>query len=256
MRGDRFTDKSAIVSGGSTGCGAAAARMLAAEGARVGVIDRRVEEGRQLVKEIRDAGGKAVFAEADVSDAAAVRAAVKTVADAIGPATLLFNHAGTTIVKPFLDLSEADIAQLMGINVHSMFYVSQAVIPGMLAAGGGAIVCTSSCSAICATPMEVLYDTTKGAVHQFARSLAIEFRDRNIRCNAVCPGFIRTPHGLGEIDALRKHGVKVTEADIAALQVRICEPEEIARAALLLLSDDASFISATHLFVDNGYSAT
>jgi NAD(P)-dependent dehydrogenase (short-subunit alcohol dehydrogenase family) len=256
MRGDRFTGKSAIVSGGATGCGAAAARMLAEEGAKVGVIDRKAEIGRQLVKEIRDAGGTAVFAEADVSDAAAVKAAVKAVTDAHGPATLLFNHAGITIVKPFLELTEADITNLIGINVHSMFFMSQAVLPGMLAAGGGAIVCTSSCSAICATPMEVLYDTTKGAVHQFARSLAIEFRDRNIRCNAVCPGFIRTPHGLGEIEALRKYGVKVTEADIAALQMRICEPEEVARAALFLLSDEASFISATHLFVDNGYSAT
>jgi NAD(P)-dependent dehydrogenase (short-subunit alcohol dehydrogenase family) len=256
MRGDRFTGKSAIVSGGSTGCGASAARMLAAEGAKVGVIDRKAEIGRQLVKEIRDAGGTAVFAEADVSDAAAVKAAVKSVTDAQGPATLLFNHAGITIVKPFLELTQADIDSMIGINVHSMFFMSQAVLPGMLEAGGGAIVCTSSCSAICATPMEVLYDTTKGAVHQFARSLAIEFRDRNIRCNAVCPGFIRTPHGLGEIESLRKYGVKVTEADIAALQVRICEPEEVAAAALFLLSDEASFISATHLFVDNGYSAT
>jgi NAD(P)-dependent dehydrogenase (short-subunit alcohol dehydrogenase family) len=256
MRGDRFTGKSAIVSGGATGCGGAAARMLAEEGAKVGVIDRKADIGRQLVKEIRDAGGTAEFAEADVSDAAAVKAAVKTVSDAHGPATLLFNHAGITIVKPFLEITQADINNMIGINVHSMFFMSQAALPGMLAAGGGAIVCTSSCSAICATPMEVLYDTTKGAVHQFARSLAIEFRDRNIRCNAVCPGFIRTPHGLGEIEALRKYGVKVTEQDIAALQVRICEPEEVARAALFLLSEEASFINATHLFVDNGYSAT
>jgi NAD(P)-dependent dehydrogenase (short-subunit alcohol dehydrogenase family) len=256
MRGDRFTGKTAIVSGGATGCGAAAARMLAAEGARVGVIDRKADIARQLAAEIRAAGGQAVFAEADVSDAAAVKAAVQAVTEAIGPATLLFNHAGITIVKPFLELTEADIGKLICINVHSMFFMSQAVIPGMIAAGGGAIVCTSSCSAICATPMEVLYDTSKGAVHQFARSLAIEFRDRNIRCNAVCPGFIRTPHGLGEIEALRKYGVRVTEQDIAALQTRICEPEEVAEAALFLLSNEASFISGTHLFVDNGYSAT
>ena len=104
--------------------------------------------------------------------------------------------------------------------------------------------------------MEVLYDTTKGAVHMFARSLAIEYRNRGIRCNAVCPGFIRTPHGLGEISALQKYGVKVTEDDIASMQMRMCEPDEIAQAALFLLSDEASFVTGTHLYVDNGYSAT
>ena len=85
-----------------------------------------------------------------------------------------------------------------------MFLMTRAVLPGMIAAGGGSIVCTSSISAVAATPMEVLYDTTKGACHMFARAIAVEFRDRNIRCNAVCPGFIRTPHGLREVAELQQ----------------------------------------------------
>ena len=252
----RLAGTVALVSGGATGCGAAAARLFAAEGAKIGIVDRNAEAGEALAAELRAAGFEAVFAAADVSQADQVTAAVATVAATLGPVTRLFNHAGTLIVKRFLEVTEAEWDWLMAVNVKSMFLMTRAVLPGMLAAGGGAIVCTSSISATLATPGEVLYDTTKGACHMFARAIAVEFRDRNVRCNAVCPGFIRTPHGLGEIDALRKHGVKVTEADIAALQVRICEPEEIARAALFLLSDDASFISATHLFVDNGYSAT
>jgi NAD(P)-dependent dehydrogenase (short-subunit alcohol dehydrogenase family) len=103
--------------------------------------------------------------------------------------------------------------------------------------------------------MEVLYDTTKGACHMFARAIAVEFRDRNIRCNAVCPGFVRTPHGLREVAELQRYGVDVSEAALAAQQGRICEPEEVARAALFLASDDASFVNGTHLFVDNGFTA-
>jgi NAD(P)-dependent dehydrogenase (short-subunit alcohol dehydrogenase family) len=108
---------------------------------------------------------------------------------------------------------------------------------------------------VAATPMEVLYDTTKGACHMFARAIAVEFRDRNIRCNAVCPGFIKTAHGMREVEALTKHGVDVSDAAIAAQQGRMCRPEEVAEAALFLASERASFISGTHLFVDNGFTA-
>ena len=132
---------------------------------------------------------------ADVSDETQVIEAVKGVERAFGPVTVLFNHAGTIVIKPFLETTLTEWDWLHAVNVRSMFLVTRAVLPGMIAAGGGSIVCTSSISAVAGTPMEVLYDTTKGAVHMFARAIAVEFRDRNIRCNAVCPGFIRTPHG-------------------------------------------------------------
>jgi NAD(P)-dependent dehydrogenase (short-subunit alcohol dehydrogenase family) len=143
----------------------------------------------------------------------------------------------------------------MDVNVRSMFIMTQSVLAGMLAAGGGAIVNTSSISAVAATPMEVLYGLTKGAVHMFSRAIAVEFRDRGIRCNAVCPGFIRTAHGMREVEALTKHGVDVSDAALAAQQGRMCEPMEVARAALFLASDDASFVNGTHLFVDNCFTA-
>ena len=96
----------------------------------------------------------------------------------------------------------------------------------------------------------------QGACHMFARALAVEYRERGIRCNAVCPGFIRTPHGLREQRELVAMGVDgVSDAGLAAAQGRWCEPEEVARAALFLLSDDASFVSGTRLFVDNCFSA-
>ncbi len=251
----RLAGKVAIISGGATGMGGAASRLFAAEGAKVGIIDRNPVAAGETVKAIRDAGGEAMFAIADVSIGEDVSRAVQEVSGALGPVTVLFNHAGTIVIKHFLETTEEEWDWLHAVNVKSMFHMTKAVLPQMIDAGGGAIVCTSSISAVAGTPMEVLYDTTKGAVHMFARAIAVEFRDRNIRCNAVCPGFVRTPHGIREVTELQKLGVDVSEAAIMAQQGRICEPEEVARAALFLASDEASFVNGTHLFVDNGFTA-
>ncbi len=252
---DRLKGKTAIISGGATGMGAASARLFAAEGAAVGVIDRNVEAGQALVAELKAKAYRAHFAEADVSSKAEVEAAVASVNSALGPVNVLFNHAGTIVIKPFLDTEEKDWDFLFDVNVKSMYLMTRAVLPQMLANGGGAIVCTSSISAVYATPNEVLYDATKGAVHMFARAIAVEFRDQGIRCNAVCPGFIQTPHGNREVEELTKYGVDVSDAAIAAAQGRMGKPEDVARAALYLASDDAEFVNGAQLFVDNGFSA-
>lgn len=251
----RLAGKTAIISGGATGMGGAASKLFAAEGAKVAIIDRNETAAQETVAAIRSAGGVAESFVADVSDEGQVERAVKASAAAFGPANVLFNHAGTIVIKPFLETTLDEWEWLHAVNVRSMFLVTRAVLPGMIASGGGSIVCTSSISAVAGTPMEVLYDTTKGAVHMFARAIAVEFRDRNIRCNAVCPGFIRTPHGLREVRELSALGIDASEAALAVQQGRIGEPEEVAQAALFLASDDASFINGTHLFVDNGFTA-
>lgn len=241
-----------MISGGAAGVGGAASELFAAEGAHVAIVDRQEQAGRATAARIEAAGGRAFFVKADVSEAEAVEAAAATILHRFGGRVdTLYNHAGMVIVKPFLDTSEAEWDWMMGVNVKSMFLMTRAFLPAMLAAGQGTIVNTSSISAVAGTPMEVLYCTSKGACHMFTRAIAVEYRDRGIRCNAVCPGFIRTAHGLRELDELRGFGVEVTEADITRLQGRICEPEEVARAALFLAGPESSFVNGETLFVDN-----
>lgn len=252
MPGLRLEGKHAIVSGGAAGAGGAASEVFAREGAKVAIVDIQEEAGLALVERISAAGGKASFFKADVSLSDEVE-------DAIGKANrlfdnridVLFNHAGTVIIKPFLETTEGDWDRMMNINVKSMFLVTKAVLPSMLD-HGGAIVNTSSISAVAGTPMEVLYCTSKGACHMFTRAIATEYRDNGIRCNAVCPGFIRTAHGIRELKELQDYGVEVTEEDICRIQGRICEPEEVANAALFLASSEASFVNGETMFVDNG----
>ena len=252
---DRLKGKVALISGGATGMGGAASKLFAAEGAKVAIVDRNLEAAQATCAEIISAGGKAVALQADVSKAIEVNAAVAKAKEAFGSINVLFNHAGTIDIKPFLETTEEEWDWLHAVNVKSMFLMTKAVLPQMLAAGGGSIVCTSSISAVLATPNEVLYDTTKGAVHMFSRAIAVEYRDRNIRCNAVCPGFIRTPHGNREVKELAALGLDVSDAAIAAQQGRMGEPEDVARAALYLASDESAFITGQQLFVDNGFSA-
>ena len=251
----RFSGMVAVITGGAGGAGRAATLRFAAEGASVGIVDIQTQAGEQLASEIEAAGGHAMFVEADVSQAQSVKKAVDGILQRFAKVDILFNHAGTLIVKPFLETTEAEWDWLMAVNVKSMFLMSQAILPSMLEAGGGIIINTGSISSTTAAPMESLYCTTKGAVLQLTRAIAVEFRDQGIRCNAIAPGFIRTPHGLREMAECTALGVDFTEADMAKLQGRFCEPEEVASVAVFLASDDASFINGASITVDNTWTA-
>lgn len=251
----KFLDKTVIVSGGATGVGAASVVRFAEEGAQVAIFDRNVTAGEKLAEQLSTLGHKVAFFHVDVSDPHMVSQGVQACIDTFGKINVLFNHAGTILIKPFLEIETEEWDELFAINVKSMFLVTKAALPHMIAGGGGAIVCTSSISATAATPTEVAYNATKGACHMFARAIAMEFRDRNIRCNAVCPGFIDTPHGRKEIAALQAYGVGASEEELTVRQGRAATPDEVADAVLFLASDDARFINGTYLYVDNGFTA-
>lgn len=196
----------ALITGGTGGYGLAASELFAAEGAKVGIVDLPRSDGEAVAQRLRNQGHDAIFAPADVSNAAEVQRAVAAVRAAFGPITVLMNHAGILAAVPFLETSEEEWDRVVAVNVKSMFLVTRAVLPDMVAAGAGSIICTSSISAVVGTPMEVLYCTSKGACHIFARAIAVEFRGLGIRSNAICPGFIATAHGLREIETLSKYG--------------------------------------------------
>ena len=251
----RLAGRTAVITGGAGGMGRAASILFAQAGARVAILDIQTDAGQQTVKDISDAGGTAMFIDTDVSKGPAIRAALDKVVRDWGRIDTLFNHAGTIIVKPLHDTTDADYDRLMDVNVRSAFITCREVVAHMRDHGGGSIVITSSIGGEKGFALESLYCMTKGAVLQLARSIAVEYRDAGIRANAVCPAFVRTDHGLGEIAELDGLGQNWNEADLRAVQGRICDPEEVAAAALFLASDEASFVNGCALYVDNGWYA-
>ncbi len=196
--------------------------MFSREGARVAIIDIQEQAAQDTVEQIRLAGGEAHFFQADVSKADQVDRAFDAIRDRVGPYDVLFNHAGTIIVKPLHESTEEDYDRLMDINVRSAFLVCRRALPEMVANGGGSVVITASIASELGYALEALYCMSKGAVLQLARTISVEYRERGIRCNAVCPGFDKTAHGLREIAELDAAGQAWKEGDLTATQGRIC----------------------------------
>lgn len=251
----RLAGKIAIITGGAAGMGGATSLAFAEEGAIVAILDIQKEAGEEVAQLIREKGGIAEFVQTDVSDAAQVDAAFDRVNEIFGGYNVLFNHAGTITVKPLHESTEEDYDRLMDINVRSAFLVCRRAVKEMSDNGGGSIVITGSIASELGYALESLYCMTKGAVLQLARTISVEYRDRGIRCNAVCPGFVKTAHGLREISELDAAGQEWEEGALADAQGRICEPEEVAAAVVFLASDESSFITGNALYVDNGWYA-
>ena len=251
----KLKNKKVIITGGASGIGKATAELFCHEGAQVAILDINKTEGEKTVNKININKKKAFFFETDLTKSKEVKNSINKVLNQFKEINILFNHAGTIIVKPLHKSSEDDYNYLMDINVRSAFLVCNQVIPIMLKNKGGNIIITSSIGGEKGFALESLYCMTKGAVLQLARSIAVEYRDQRIRCNAVCPGFVKTNHGLREIKELDEQGQNWNEADLHSVQGRICKPEEVASAVLYLASDDSSFVNGTALYVDNAWYA-
>ena len=252
---NRFAGKVAVVTGGASGMGRAQALRLAEEGAAVGVLDINATGAAETVELISGQGGIAARFIADLTDAAQVDQAVADIRSRFGVVDLLFNNAGTVLVKPFAETTEGDFDHLMAVNVKSAFMVSRRLIPHMVENGGGAIVMMSSVAAMRGFALEAIYGMTKAAIQALTINIAVEYRERGIRCNAICPAFVRTPHGMGEIEKFKAYGIDWSEEALVDCQLRICEPEDVAAVALYLASPDAGFLNGVAVPIDNGWMA-
>ncbi|WP_025810142.1 SDR family NAD(P)-dependent oxidoreductase [Pseudomonas chlororaphis] len=251
----RLAGKVALITGGAGEGGLAVSELFAYEGAKVAILDLPKSQGEAVAERIIAAGGTACFFPTDVSVAEQVNRAVALTEERFGAVRVLVNHADIISVGHFHETSERERDRLVNINVKRMFLVTRAVLPKMIKAGGGGIVYTSSISPAGGTPMEALYRATQLACQSFARGVAEKYRDKNIRSNAVCPGYIGSFHGQPEWALLRRFGIDALDEGIASMPGRLCDPEEVAAAALFLASDDATFVTGTQLFMDNVYTA-
>jgi NAD(P)-dependent dehydrogenase (short-subunit alcohol dehydrogenase family) len=245
--------KVAIITGAATGIGRASAVHFAQAGARLILTDVRGDELAQTVRAVRHAGGEAISLTADLVRPEDCAAVVEQAVNTWRRVDILFNNAGvgTMVVGgtvETIDLERWDLAQ--DVNVRAIYLTSRAAIPAMRAAGGGSIVNTASVSAFrgSASRPSHAYAASKGAVLALTHAMAASYGRDRIRVNAICPGVIRT--------RLTADMIENVEREVSAGRIipigRVGEPEDVARCAVFLASDDASFISGTHIVVDGG----
>lgn len=247
----------ALITGAGSGIGRAAAELFASEGAAVAVVDVRVDAAEETVAKIAAGGGRAQAVAADVTVDADVTAAMARTLDSWGRLDVLYNNAGVDSRGSVADATEDDWDRCFSVNVKGTFLCSRAAVPHLAASGGGAIVNQGSVAALVGVPNFAAYCAAKGAVVALTRSMAIDLAPQSVRVNAICPGTVFTP--LME-PLLRARGDGDLQAGLAKTTAkypigRLGTPEEIARVALFLASDDASFVTGSIVTADGGMTA-
>jgi glucose 1-dehydrogenase len=238
-----------VVTGASNGIGAACARRLARDGARVALWDVAEAPGAALCDELRAAGHEAHFTRCDVSSKAAVDAALAATLAAFGRVDGLVNNAGIFRAAEFLDVTEEDWDAVINVNLKGSFLVGQAVARQMVAQGGGAIVNMSSVNGLTAIATIASYNASKGGINQLTRAMALGLVDHGVRVNAVAPGTIATDLARDAVltsDAARQRILGRTPMK------RLGEPGEIANVVAFLLSDASSYMTGEIVYVDGG----
>jgi NAD(P)-dependent dehydrogenase (short-subunit alcohol dehydrogenase family) len=251
----RLAKKVAIITGAATGIGRAAALLFAREGARVVVADVDEEGGRETVTLIEEAGGEALYVRVDVTRPTDVERMVRTAVETYGRLDVLFNNAAVNLAATVTETSEEAWDRIMAVNVKGVFLGCKYAIPAMVAGGGGVIVNTASAAAIVGLKGLAAYTASKGAVLQLTRNVALDYADQKIRANALCPGVTATAMTLSVIEKSPNPEAMRQRMDAGRPLGRMADPEEIARAALFLASEESSFMTGVPLIVDGGFTA-
>jgi len=249
--------KVAVVTGAGSGIGQAAAELFAGEGARVAALDLDGAAAQDTADRVTGGGGTALGLACDVSDAAAVRAAIDRVVEVWGRLDLLYNNAGVGGRAALLDDDEADWDRNYAVHVKGTWHCSRAAVPHLSADGGGAIVNTGSVAGLVGVLNIPAYTAAKGAVMALTRSMAVDLAPLGIRVNAICPGTVHTPMIEAMLvargDGDRAAGLTFTEAKYPI--GRLGTPMEIAQLALFLGSDRGSFMTGSVIAADGGMTA-
>jgi NAD(P)-dependent dehydrogenase (short-subunit alcohol dehydrogenase family) len=253
----KLSQRVAVISGAAQGIGAACARAFAEEGAHLVVSDVNEVGGAALVRSIASAGGTAVFCRADVGDKRDAERLIAHAVDAFGRLDVLVNNAGIVHAADFVDLAEEDFDRVLRVNLKGAFLCGQAAVRQMLkqpprgdgASGRGVVINMSSVNAVLAIANQVPYTVSKGALNQLTKVMAIGLADKGIRVVGIGPGSIATE--------MLKNAVLTNEAAKTRIlsrtpMGRLGEPDEIARVAVFLAGDDASYLTGSTLYPDGG----
>lgn len=251
----KLKDKVALITGGGTGVGKATAMLFAKEGAKVIITGRREQALQEAANEAKEQNSDIEYLVSDISKEEDCKAAVDYAMNKFGRIDILFNNAGVLYKEITHETTTEQWCNTFNVNVRGMYLMSKYAIPHMLEQGYGIIVNNSSILGLKASPGFAAYNSSKGAVNQLTRSMALEYADKGIRVNAICLGTVYTP--LAE-EMFEQWGDKevAIERYISVHPIgRLAVPEEIAPAVLFLCDDNVSFMTGTMLSVDGGLSA-
>jgi NAD(P)-dependent dehydrogenase (short-subunit alcohol dehydrogenase family) len=241
-------DKVAVVTGGASGIGLATVKAFLERGAKVVIGDYNQESGKAVEQQLKETYENVLFVRTNVAEEQSVENLVKATVDTFGQLDIIFNNAGIGIQKPTHELTAEEYQRVIAVNQDGVFYGIKYALREMLKTGGGAIINTSSILGTVGEPTSIPYAASKGAVNLITKSVALEYADRNIRANAVAPGFIES--GLVNKEALGDfYDGLVAKHPIG----RLGRPEEIAHAVVFLAEND--FVTGTTIHVDGGYTA-